>query len=79
MTSILFALVLYVFVEHGKSLIDLLLQLVVVVDAIMVSNANDNGAVARGTYSVINSGLSISSNIPVILPANSGCSCWIFG
>ena len=79
MASVFLALVLYVFVEHGKSLIDLLLQLIVVVDAIMVSNANDNVAVVRGTYSVISSGLSISSNIPVILPANSGCSCWIFG
>jgi len=31
------------------------------------------------TYRLTNSGFSISNNIPVILPANSGCITWILG
>lgn len=43
LSCIFLALVLHVFIEHGKRLINLLLQLVVVVNAMMVSTAGGIG------------------------------------
>lgn len=66
-------------VEDCKCLVDFLAQFLIVVNPKFVSTCRIKSAYYKITHKDINSGLSISRSIPVILPASSGCRTWILG
>ena len=73
------ALRLDIVIKDRKCFVDLLTQLVIVVNPRAVSDQICRLIDNWRTYNDINSGLSISKSMPVILPASSGCNCWILG
>lgn len=75
------SLVLHVLVINVESLLNLGAQssLVVKPNNELANATRINKIDEAMTYSPRSSALSISNNMPVILPANSGCWAWTFG
>lgn len=73
------ATALHVVVVNTESLVNLGLESGFVIDPVKLVSPVCSVRGFSVTYNARSSELSISRSIPVILPASSGCICWIFG